>query len=72
MYSYLNLFFQTFIFDFDGTLYLSNEIKKEGFFHCASPFPNGKNIMDYALNNLNKKIGIQSLDFLPMKFQIKN
>jgi len=56
LYSYLNLFFfQTFIFDFDGTLYLSNEIKKEGFFHCASPFPNGKNIMDYALNNLNKK-----------------
>ncbi len=56
MYNHLNLFFfQTFIFDFDGTLYLSNEIKKEGFFHCASPFPNGKNIMDYALNNLNKQ-----------------
>ena len=38
--------YETYIFDFDGTLVLSNEIKKEGFFECIKGFKNGKEILE--------------------------
>ncbi len=56
MENYLNLFFfETLIFDFDGTLFLSNDIKKEGFYYCASCYPNGHKIMKFILKNSPKK-----------------
>ena len=54
--NYLNLFFfETFIFDFDGTLFLSNDIKKEGFYYCASCYPNGNKVMKFILENSIQK-----------------
>lgn len=54
--NYLNLFFfNTYIFDFDGTLFLSNDIKKEGFYYCASCYPNGYKIMKFILKKSSQK-----------------
>ena len=42
--------YETYIFDFDGTLVLSNDIKREGFFQCVEAFKNGKEIIDNIMN----------------------
>ena len=47
--------YQTFIFDFDGTLVDSNSIKEKGFFECAKKYSNGNNIMNKIKDNpINK------------------
>tara|TARA_X000000950_G_C13910714_1_gene658889 strand:- start:3227 stop:3877 length:651 start_codon:yes stop_codon:yes gene_type:complete len=38
-------------FDFDGTLFLSNEIKKKAFFLTTSKYNNGEIIIEKVLNN---------------------
>jgi len=45
--------FETYIFDFDGTLVLSNEIKRKGFFECIKSFENGKQILENIMKNDN-------------------
>ena len=42
--------YQTFIFDFDGTLVFSNDIKRGGFYHCAKNYKNGKKILKEFFN----------------------
>ena len=45
--------YETYIFDFDGTLVLSNEIKKKGFFECVKSFKNGNEILENIMKNDN-------------------
>ena len=46
--------YETYIFDFDGTLVLSNQIKRDGFDMIAKEYENGLNIIAEILKN-NKK-----------------
>lgn len=39
------------VFDVDGTIILSNDIKREGFFVVASGVPNGEYVMDSVLSD---------------------
>jgi phosphoglycolate phosphatase len=39
------------VFDFDGTVVLSNHIKREGFFEAVSGFPGGRSHMSAILSN---------------------
>lgn len=41
---------QAVIFDFDGTLVLSNDIKRSGFFRIASAYPRGEKLMREILD----------------------
>ena len=45
--------YKTYIFDFDGTLVLSNETKRKGFFECVKSFKNGNEILENIMKNEN-------------------
>ena len=46
--------YETYIFDFDGTLVLSNEIKREGFFKCVKNYESGYEIINKIMKSETK------------------
>ncbi len=46
--------YETYIFDFDGTLVLSNEIKREGFIKCVENYEYGSEIINKIMKSETK------------------